>query len=245
MRKLRHKQVKECARGRTARERRGQNLRPGALSAKCALSPAAPRGLLSAGVTVAEGRRKGRDTGGHRGGRGKGGGRWLRRGRRLPKPRGSASSHGTSARRPGPQVRGADTTGEREGVFRVLRSHRVPNKRNHPKMSWVLSESPRSLSKGNLEDRQGGRWPRRSRAVPSRAGWGAAGSGRWRAGPQSPRTGQGDQAAAVGQEGEGRVPSETPEVRGTDASPPLCAHVSGREPCGGYITSPVCSRVGA
>lgn len=94
-------------------------------------------------------------------------------------------------------------------------------------MSWVLSESPRSLSKGNLEDRQGGRWPRRSRAVPSRAGWGAAGSGRWRAGPQSPRTGQGDQAAAVGQEGEGRVPSETPEVRGTDASPPLCAHTSG------------------
>lgn len=94
-------------------------------------------------------------------------------------------------------------------------------------MSWVLSESPRSLSKGNLEDRQGGRWPRRSRAVPSRAGWGAAGSGRWRAGPQSPRTGQGDQAAAVGQEGEGRVPSETPEVRGTDASPPRCAHTSG------------------
>lgn len=118
MRKLRHKQVKECARGRTARERRGQDLRPGALSAKCALSPAAPRGLLSAGVTVAEGRRKGRDTGGHRGGRGKGGGRWLRRGRRLPKPRGSASSHGTSARRPGPQVRGADTTGEREGKHR-------------------------------------------------------------------------------------------------------------------------------
>lgn len=100
-------------------------------------------------------------------------------------------------------------------------------------MSWVLSESPRSLSKGNLEDRQGGRWPRRSRAVPSRAGWGAAGSGRWRAGPQSPRTGQGDQAAAVGQEGEGRVPSKTPEVQGTDASPPRCAHASGREPCGG------------
>lgn len=100
-------------------------------------------------------------------------------------------------------------------------------------MSWVLSESPRSLSKGNLEDRQGGRWPRRSRAVPSRAGWGAAGSGRWRAGPQSPRTGQGDQAAAVGQEGEGRVPSETPEVRGAGASPPRWAHASGRELCRG------------
>lgn len=77
----------------------------------------------------------------------------------------------------------------------------------------------------------GGRWPRcrRSWAVPSHAGeWGKREVAGGAAVPSSPlRTGEGDQAAAVGQEGDGHAPSETPEVRSTNASPPQRAHASG------------------
>lgn len=70
---------------------------------------------------------------------------------------------------------------------------------------------------------------RRSWAVPSHAGkWGKREVAGGAAVPSSPlRTGEGDQAAAVGQEGDGYAPSEMPEVRSTNVSPPQRAHASG------------------